>query len=194
MTIYLEKSLRNNSQKFASAKQKPKSIFAGLQKKPNVINQFVNPANQSFRSGPLPNSQQRDRAPGFLFERGRRGKQLLSMSVSSTECGNTQSTRLSSHTSSDKKVVICREHAEFSASRSSSVFPEKLGKVKNRSLHFRVSKGISNSISIRTISNNTSQLNFNESGGNCHSGPGTSGNVEERCNKISPVQHKRSVL
>ena len=77
--------------------------------------------------------------------------------------------------------------------RSSSVFPEKLGKVNKRSLHFRVSKGISDFISIRTISNGTSQCSFNESGGNCHSGPGNSGNVEERCNKISPIQHKKSV-
>ena len=77
------------------------------------------------------------------------------------------------------------------ASRSSSVFPEKLGKVNKRSLHFRASKEISDSISIRTISNSTSQLNFNESGQNC--GLGTSGNVKERCNKISPTQHKKSV-
>ena len=115
------------------------------------------------------------------------------MSVSSTESGNTQSTRLSSNTSSDKKVVICRKHAEFLASGSSSVFPEKLGKVNKRSLHFRVSKGISDSIPIRTISNGTSQHNFNEPGGNCHSGPGNSGNVEERCNKISPTRRKKSV-
>ena len=158
-----------------------------------MMNQFVNPVNQPFRSGPLPNSQQRGRGRGFLFARGRRGKQLLSMSVSSTESGNTRSTRLSSHTSSDEKVVICRKHAEFLASGSSSVFPEKLGKVNKRSFHFRVSKGISDSIPIRTISNGTSQHNFNESGGNCHSGPGNSGNVEERCNKISPTRHKKSV-
>ena len=179
--------------KITSAKQKSKSVFTGLQRKPDMMSQFVNPVNQPFRSGPLPNSQHRGRGQGFSFARGRRGNQLLSMSVSSTESGNTQSTRLSSHTSSDKKVAICREHAEFSATRSSSVFPEKLGKVNRRSLHFRVSKGISDSISIRTISNGTSQLNFNESGGNCHSGPGKSGNVEERCNKISPTQHKKSV-
>ena len=179
--------------KITSAKQKSKAIFTGLQRKPNMMNQFVNPVNQPFRSGPLPNSQQRDRGQGFLFARGRRGKQLLSMSVSSTESGYTQSTRLSSHTSSDKKVVICRKHAEFSASGSSSVFPEKLGKVNKRSLHFRVSEGISDSISIRTISNGTSQPNFNESGGNCHSGPGNSRNVEERCNRISPTQRKKSV-
>ena len=110
-----------------------------------------------------------------------------------TESGNTQSTRLSSHTSSDKKVAICRKHAEFLASGSPSVFPEKLGKVNKRSLHFRVSKGLSGSISIRTISNGTSQHNFNESGGNCHSGPRNSENVEERCNKISPTQRKKSV-
>ena len=179
--------------KITSAKQKSKAIFTGLQRKPNMMNQFVNPVNQPFRSGPLPNSQQRGRGRGFLFARGRRGKQLLSMSVSSTESGNTRSTRLSSHTSSDEKVVICRKHAEFLASGSSSVFPEKLGKVNKRSFHFRVSKGISDSIPIRTISNGTSQHNFNESGGNCHSGPGNSGNVEERCNKISPTRHKKSV-
>ena len=49
------------------------------------------------------------------------------------------------------------------------------------------------SISIRTIPNGTSHLNFNESGGNCYSGPGNSGNVEKRCNKISPTQHKNLV-
>ena len=108
----------------------------------------------------------------------RRGKQLLSMSVSSTESGNTKSTKLSSRTSSHKKVGICSEHAEFSASRLFSVFSEKLGKVNKRSLHFRVSKGISDSISMRTISNGTSQLNFNESRGNCHSGPGNQGKAE----------------
>ena len=49
------------------------------------------------------------------------------------------------------------------------------------------------SISIRTFPNGTSHLNFNESGGNCYSGPGNSGNVEKRCNKISPTQHKNLV-
>ena len=110
------------------------------------------------------------------------------MSVPSTESGTI---RLSSHTSSDKKVVICGEPGEYSASRSLSVFPEKLGKVNKQSPHFRVSKGISDSISIRTISNGTSQLNFNESGGNCHSGPGNPRNAEEGYNKISPTQHKK---
>ena len=75
----------------------------------------------------------------------------------------------------------------------SYVFPEKLEKVSKRFLHFRVSKGISDSISFRTISNRTSQLNFNESGGNCPSDPGNSGDVEERCKKISPTQPKKSV-
>ena len=115
------------------------------------------------------------------------------MSVSSTESGNTKSTKLSSHTSSHKKVGICRQHAEFSASRLSSIFSEKLEKVNKRFRHFRVSKGISDSISIRNISNGTSQLNFNEAGGNCHSGPGNPGKAEERCNKISPNQHKKPV-
>ena len=177
--------------KTTTEKQKSKSIFTGLQRKPNMMNQFVNPANQPFRSGPLPNSQQRGRGRGFLFARGRRGKQLLSMSVSSTEGGTTKPARLSSHTSSDEKVVICGEHGEYSASRLLSVFPEKLGKVNKQTPHLRVSKGISDSISIRTISNGTSQLKFNESGGNCHSVPGNLGNAEERCNKISPTQHKK---
>ena len=88
---------------------------------------------------------------------------------------------------------MCRKHAEFSASRLSSIFSEKLGKVNKRFRHFRVSKGISDSISIRNISNGTSQLNFNEAGGNCHSGPGNPGKAEERCNKISPTQHKKPV-
>ena len=184
--LFREK-LEEQLSKITSAKQKSKSTFTGLQRKPNMINQFVNPVNQPFWSGPLPNNHKRGRGRDFLFARGRRGKQLLSMSVSSTESGDTQSTRLSSHAS-----VECREHEEFSASRSSSIFPEKLGKVK-RSLHFRVSKGISDSFSIRTISNSTSRLNFNESGGNYYSGPGNSGNLEERCNKISPTQHKKSV-
>ena len=112
------------------------------------------------------------------------------MSVSSTENGTI---RLSSHTSSDKKVVICGEPGEYSASRSLSVFPEKLGKVNKQSPHFRVSKGISDSISIRTISNNTSHLNFNDSGENRHNGPGNSGNAQEGCNKIRPTQHQKSV-
>ena len=179
--------------KTTTAKQKSRSIFTGLQKNPNMINQFVNPANHPFRSGPLPNSQQRGRGRGFLFARGRRCKQLLSKPVSSTESGNTQSTRLSSHTSSDKKVVICTELAEFSPSKWSSVFPEKLGKVNKWSLHFGVSKELSDSISIRTISNGTCQLNFNESGGNCNSGLGRSGNFEEMYNKISSTQHRKSV-
>ena len=179
--------------KTTTAKQKSRSIFTGLQKNPNMINQFVNPVNHPFRSGPLPNSQQRGRGRGFLFARGRRGKQLLSKPVSSTENGNTQSTRLSSRTSSDKKVVICTELAEFSPSKWSSAFPEKLGKVNKWSLHFGVSKELSDSISIRTISNGTCQLNFNESGGNCNSGLGRSGNFEEMCNKISSTQHKKSV-
>ena len=37
-----------------------------------MINQFVNPVNHPFRSGPLPNSQQRGRGRRFLFARGRR--------------------------------------------------------------------------------------------------------------------------
>ena len=71
--------------KITSVKQKSKAIFTGLQRKPNMMNQFVNPVNQPFRSDPLPNSQQRGKGRGFLFARGRRGKQLRSMSVSSTE-------------------------------------------------------------------------------------------------------------
>ena len=43
--------------KITSAKQKSKSIFTGLQGKPNMMNQFVNTVNQPFRSGPLLNSQ-----------------------------------------------------------------------------------------------------------------------------------------
>ena len=153
-----------------------------------MMNQFVNPVNQPFWPGPLPNSQQRARGQDILFARGRRDNISFS-----TESGSTKSTRLYSHITSDKKVAICTEHTEFSASRSSSVFPEKLGKVDKQSLHFRVSEGISDSMSIRTISNGTSQLSFNELRGNCHSGLGNSGNAEERCNKISPSQHKKSV-
>ena len=40
--------------KITSAKQKSKAIFTGLQRKPNMMNQFVNPVNQPFRSGPYP--------------------------------------------------------------------------------------------------------------------------------------------
>ena len=47
--------------KTTTEKQKSKSIFTGIQTKPNMMNQFVNPVNQPFRSGPLPNSQQRGR-------------------------------------------------------------------------------------------------------------------------------------
>ena len=101
-----------------------------------MMNQFVNPVNRPFWPGPLPNSQQRGRGQSFLFARGRRGKQLLSMLVSSAESENTQPTKSSSHTSSE--------------------------------------------------------LNFNESGGNYNSA--NWGNVEERCNKISPFQHKKSVF
>ena len=100
------------------------------------MNQFVNPVNRPFWPGPLPNSQQRGRGQSFLFARGRRSKQLLSMLVSSAESENTQPTKSSSHTSSE--------------------------------------------------------LNFNESGGNYNSA--NWGNVEERCNKISPFQHKKSVF
>ena len=64
------------------------------------------------------------------------------MSVSSTESGNTKCTRLSSHTSSDKKVVLCRKYAEFSASRSSSAFPEKnWEKLTNDSFILELVKG-----------------------------------------------------
>ena len=140
-----------------------------------MMNQFVNPVNQPFWPGPLPNSQQRARGQDILFARGRRDNISFS-----TESGSTKSTRLYSHITSDKKVAVCTEHTEFSASRSSSVFPEKLGKVDKQSLHFRVSEGISDSMSIRTISNGTSQLSFNELRGNCHSGLGNSGNAEEK--------------
>ena len=171
--------------KIEITEQKFNSIFNELLRKSSMMNQFVNPANQLFRSGPLTNSQERGRNQGFIFTRGRRDKQLLSISVSTAESENSQSTKLFSHTSTGKKVVICREHAEFLTSKASSVFPEKLGKVNKRSLYFRVSKGISDSISIRTILNGTSQFNFSESGGNCHSGPEDSGNVEERSSKSS---------
>ena len=90
--------LEEQLSKIACAKQKPKSLFTGLQRRPNMINQFVNPVHQPFRSGLLPNSQQIVRGQGVLFARKRRVKQLLSKSVSSTECGNTWPTRLSSHT------------------------------------------------------------------------------------------------
>ena len=77
------------------------------------------------------------------------------------------------------------KYTTFSTCKLSSVFPEKLGKVNKRSVYFRVSERISQFISIRTISNDTSQLNFNKSKGNCQRGPGNSRNVEERFNKIT---------
>ena len=91
--------------KIICAKQTMRSTFTGLQKKPNIMNQFANPINQVFPSG----------------------KQLFSKSVSPAESGNNQSTKLSSHKSSDKKVVINRKYIEFLTSRVSSVFPENLG-------------------------------------------------------------------
>ena len=54
--------------KITSAKQKSKSIFTGLQRKPNMMNQFVNPVNQPFQSGPLPNRQQRDRGEASYLQ------------------------------------------------------------------------------------------------------------------------------
>ena len=120
-----------------------------------MINMFANPVNQPFRSGPLPNSQQRGRGRGFLSARGRKGKQLFSKSISPAECENIQSTKLFSHKTSDEKVVLCRENTEFLTSNAFSVFSEKLGKVNKRFLHFRYSKGISYPISVRTTSNCT---------------------------------------
>ena len=35
--------------KITSAKQKSKSIFTGLQRKPDMMSQFVNPVNHPFR-------------------------------------------------------------------------------------------------------------------------------------------------
>ena len=95
--------------KIASAKQKSKSIFTGLQSKPNQT--------------PYPQPTKRQ-GRGFLFARGGRGKQLFLKSVSSAESANTESTKSSSHIFSYRKVAICRKQTEFSTSRASSVFPD----------------------------------------------------------------------
>ena len=78
-------------------------IFTGLQRKLNRMIQFANPVNQPFRLDPFPNNQQKRRWRGFLFARGRSGKQLFSKPVSAAQNGNVQSAELSSYTSSDKK-------------------------------------------------------------------------------------------
>ena len=195
-----EEKFEEHFSKITSARQKSKSIFTDLQKKPNIMNLLHDEfpsllflSTSPFDQAPYPKASKEVGGRGVSFARRRGGKQFFSKSVSSDESGNAQSTKLFSHTSSNKKVVTCREYAEFSTSKASSVFPEKLGKVNKRSLHFRVSEGISDFISIRTISNGTSQVNFNESGRNWYSEPGNSGNVEERCNKISSTQHRQLV-
>ena len=101
MIICLEKSLKKNSQKLQVLSKNPSQYSLGFKKKSNMMNQFVNPVNRPFWPGPLPNSQQRGRGQSFLFARGRRSKQLLSMLVSSAESENTQPTKSSSHTSSE---------------------------------------------------------------------------------------------
>ena len=40
--------------KITSAKQKSKSIFTGLQRKPKMMNQNASPVNRTVWSGPLP--------------------------------------------------------------------------------------------------------------------------------------------
>lgn len=89
------------------------------------------------------------------------------------------------------KIILTYRTLEFSVKRASSVFPEKLGKSNKQSLHFRVSKGMPDSISIKTISNGTCQLNFNESGGNSHSGAEISGNGEKRGIKLGQTTTKK---
>ena len=92
------------------------------------------------------------------------------------------------------KIILTYRTLEFSVNRASSVFPEKLGKSNKQSLHFRVSKGMPDSISIKTISNGTCQLNFNESGGNSHSGAEISGNGEKRGIKLGQTTTKNEFL
>ena len=67
MTLFGEK-FEEQLSKITSAKQKSKSIFTRLQRKPNMMNQLVNPVIQSFRSGPLLNSQQRGRGEASYLQ------------------------------------------------------------------------------------------------------------------------------
>lgn len=119
-----------------------------------MINHFANPANQSVRSGPLSNGQQRCRGRGLLFSRGRLGKQLFSKSVFSAESGNIYSKSYPRIHPVMKKMLYAENIQNFQPAERHSVFPEKLKKVNKRFFHFRVSEEISDPISIRTISNN----------------------------------------
>ena len=56
--------------KITSAKQKSKSIFTGLQRKPKMMNQNASPAKRTVWSGPLP-----EIFPSILMS-GRRHKKL----------------------------------------------------------------------------------------------------------------------
>ena len=53
MAIYLENRLKNYSQ-MTSAKQKSKSIFTGLQRKPNMMTSFLMLPTSSFGQAPYP--------------------------------------------------------------------------------------------------------------------------------------------
>ena len=53
-----------------------------------------------------------------------------------------------------KKLLYVENIQNFQPAERHSVFPEKMKKVNKRFFHFRVSEEISDTISIRTISNN----------------------------------------
>lgn len=118
--------------------------------------QFANPVNQPFRLDPFPNNQQKRRWRGFLFARGRSGKQLFSKPVSAAQNGNVQSAELSSYTSSDKKQLYVEIIQNFRPAGRFQYFQKNLEKLTNDPIYFRVSVRISDSFSIRTISNGTS--------------------------------------
>ena len=188
MTIYLEKRLRFNSQELQLKNKNPNQYSLGFKENRIWWTNLLILSTSPFGQVPYPIA---NREVGGEASYLQEEEEVSNFSQCQFLQQRVELLSPQDYPSSDKKVVKCREHGEYSASRSLSVFPEKLGKVKKQPPHFRVSKGISDSISIRTISNGTSQLKFNESGGNCHSVPGNLENAEEGCNKISPTQHKK---
>ena len=132
MNIYLGKSLKNNIQKLQMLSKEFKSIFTGLQRKTNMINQSANSVIQPFWSEPYPTTSKDVGGRGFLFAR-RRNKQLSSKSVSSADSENTQSTKVSLHTSNNKKWLYAEKIQNFQPARSLQYFLKKLGKANKPS-------------------------------------------------------------
>ena len=188
MNIYLGKSLKNNIQKLQMLSKKFQSIFTGLQRKTNMINQSANSAIQPFWSEPYPTASKDVGGEAFYLQEEEISSFPQSQFPLQTVKILSPQKYLYIH-QIIKSGCMQRKYRIFNQQGVFNIFWKNWEKLTNQ-----VSKGILNSSSFRTISNRTPQLNFKKLRWNCYNGQENSRNVEERCYEISSTQHKQSVF